>query len=296
MRPIPPSLVLEGHRDYELLCTVRDGLASRTGSLENLKSIFPILVRDAIDFLLDPVRTARTKISDLDNVEKTFIGLKLEHFVRDMLDVPKGLRDLHILGHDVDIKNTVKDTWTIPPETFNREEVCLLMASDDERCLCWLGLIVARREFLTGGLGNRDAKRAVNGLGFKNILWIVENAQFPPSKFSNINMDRFRQLRELDGGTNRVELFFSENLRIPIHRSVVLSLLYDQDDPMKRVRGNSGARDRLKPKGIALLSGRTDASLIAKIGIPNISANDFISIQPLSDEERQLLLLEGKIE
>jgi hypothetical protein len=61
-------------------------VASRAGGLPALQAKFPEIVRDAVDFVLDPVRTARTKVTDLDNVEKTFIGLKLEHFVRDRPD------------------------------------------------------------------------------------------------------------------------------------------------------------------------------------------------------------------
>jgi len=61
-------------------------------------------------------------VNELDNVEKTFIGLKLEHFMRDMLDVPKGLRDLKIAGLDVGIKNTVGGNWSFPLETYRSSE------------------------------------------------------------------------------------------------------------------------------------------------------------------------------
>jgi hypothetical protein len=112
MRAITSQLA-KGHGDYPLLSGLRDAIALRVGSLEILTSRFPELVREAVDFVLDPVRTARTRLHELDNVEKTFIGLKLEHYVRDLLDVPKGLRDLEINGMDVDIKNTVGGNWSI---------------------------------------------------------------------------------------------------------------------------------------------------------------------------------------
>src|SRR4051794_35301533 len=97
--------VTETHPDYPALSVLRDAIAARVGGLNALTSRFPELVRDAVDFVLDPVQTARTRLHELDNVEKTFVGLKLEHFVRDLLDVPKGLRrDLNINGTDVDIK------------------------------------------------------------------------------------------------------------------------------------------------------------------------------------------------
>jgi hypothetical protein len=70
-------------------------------------------------------------MSDLDNVEKTFVGLKMEHYVRDMLDVPKGLRDLVIDGIDVDVKNTTQNTWMIPQETYRTEDAVLVIASEE---------------------------------------------------------------------------------------------------------------------------------------------------------------------
>jgi hypothetical protein len=292
MRVIPPSLLTPAHPDFAILDPIRQEIAARAGGLDRLKEMYPGLVRDAIDFLLDPVRTARREVSELDNVEKTFIGLKLEHVVRDLLDVPKGVRDLVINGMDVDIKNTIANTWTIPPETYENSEPCLLMAADDVRCLCWLGLIVARPEYL--GSDNRDRKRSVVDAGFQHILWIVVDHSFPPSRFAALDMTRFRELRKVKGGSTRTEMFFEENLRKPIHRTVVFALLHDQDDPMKRVRGNSGARDKLRPKRIALLSGRGDAALIQALKLPATSPSEFIAIKPITPEEDKLIDVAGK--
>jgi hypothetical protein len=148
MRAIPASLVAPGHLDFSDLTLFRDEILKKLGSIDKVRAQFPLLVRDAVDFVLDPVRTARTTVRDLDNVEKTFIGLKLEHFVRDMLDVPKGLRDLELCGRDVDIKNTVGNNWMIPEETYKNSEPCLLMAVDEEKCTCFLGLIIAKLAYL----------------------------------------------------------------------------------------------------------------------------------------------------
>ncbi len=118
--------VTEEHPDYLFLSALRDEIVTRAGGIEELTARFPKIVRDAIDFVLDSVRTAQTRLCELDNVEKTFIGLKLEHFIRDLVDMPKGLRDLEINGIDVDIKNTVGGNWSIPQETYRNSEPCLL--------------------------------------------------------------------------------------------------------------------------------------------------------------------------
>ena len=82
------------HPDYPVLKQICDAILKRTKGRDGLRQRLPTLIADAIDFVIDPVRTARTRIADLDNVEKTFVGLKIEHFFRDFLDLPKGIRDL----------------------------------------------------------------------------------------------------------------------------------------------------------------------------------------------------------
>ncbi|HKY07524.1 MAG TPA: NaeI family type II restriction endonuclease, partial [Candidatus Binatia bacterium] len=200
MRVIP-SIVAPGHPDFETLDKIRRAIVARAGSPEKLAESFPSLIREAIDFVLDPVRTARTRMKELDSIEKTFVGLKIEHFVRDLLDVPKGLRDLEIDGIDVDIKNTIGNTWMIPPETYRTEDACLVIASEEASHRCWMGLLIARDAYLTAP--NRDMKRGVASGAFRHIMWLVNGAEYPRSRWVNINMDRFREIRKIRGGTKR---------------------------------------------------------------------------------------------
>ena len=109
------SLVVPGHPDFDVLERIKTEILRKVGGEATLRHALPVLIRDAIDFVIDPVRTARTRVQDLDNVEKTFVGLKVEHYFRDLLDVPKGLRDLRIDGLDVDVKNTVGKCACQPP-------------------------------------------------------------------------------------------------------------------------------------------------------------------------------------
>ncbi len=277
MRKLPPSRVDPGHPDFPTLDLIRSAILDRVGGEDALHRSLPLLIRDAIDFVIDPVRTARTQVKDLDNVEKTFIGLKIEHYFRDLLDVPKGLRDLVIEGLDVDVKNTVGTTWMIPPETYKTGDPCLLIATAEEDGLCWLGLLLAKTAYLNAP--NRDQKCSVSSAGFEHILWIVKGQRFPTSRWEGINMGRFRELRKLKGGSRRAAAFFRENLRRPVHRAIVQALLFDQDDYMKRLRGNGGARDELRGDGIVLLSGAYDAAQIAGMGLRTIGRDEFIAVR-----------------
>ncbi len=291
MRVIPSSRVVAGHSDYAELIQIQDEILRRVGSLESIRERFPILVRDAVDFVLDAVRTARTSIKELDNVEKTFIGLKLEHFARDMLDVPKGLRDLVICGRDVDIKNTVGSNWSIPQETYRNSEPCLLMAVDEATHTCFLGLVIAKQDYLHGGRGNRDTKKGLSSQGFKNILWLLNGEAFPPSKFRELNMDRFRELRKTLFGNDRAAQFCRENLGRIVHRDVIQTLLFDQYDYMKRLRANGGAPDTLRHEGIAILIGTytQDRSVAKQLGFSNLERDQIVAVKARSPAEERAL-------
>jgi hypothetical protein len=286
------------HPDFETLSAIETEILARCGGAAALADRFPQLVRDAVDFLLDPVRTARTRVVELDNVEKTFIGLKLEHFVRDMLDVPKGLRDLVVDGRDVDIKNTTRSNWSIPQETYRSSEPCLLMAVNDDAYTCSLGLIVARPEYLHQGAGNRDTKKGVSDYGFQHIRWLVAEAPFSPSRFAGIDMDRFRDLRKtIDGGSDRAAAFFRENLFRVVHRDVVHALLFDQYDYMKRIRANGGAPDILGHENIAILIGTytKDRVLADRLGLPAVKRDEVVSVKPRDLSEWHALSEAGEI-
>ena len=277
IRRFPPSIIDKDHPDYSMLSKIRDGIYAAAGGAVRLHAELPSLLKEAVDFVLDPAKTGRTSIADLDKVEKTFIGLKVEHFLRDKLGAPKGLRrDLQIDGQDVDIKNTIGTTWMIPPETYQNEEPCLLIATAKFDGRCWLGILLARENYL--GAKNRDGKKSVTVEGKRNILWLVEDAPYPASAWAEIDMARFRELRQIKGGKKRAAQFFRENLGKKIDRSIVESLLHDQRDFMKRVRGNGGARDDLKKEKILILSGIYDAKEAKRRGIA-LKRDEFVAVR-----------------
>lgn len=284
------------HPDFSILSAIRAELEVRAG-LDGFEGKFPDLVRSAVDFVLDPVTTARTRVDDLDNVEKTFIGLKLEHFVRDMLNIPKGLRDLRVGGYDVDIKNTVRANWSIPKETYREDGPCLLMIVDDQNFKCSLGLIRAKPEYLHQGAGNRDTKKGVSAEGRKHIMWLLQDFPYPRSRFDGLDMDEFRKLRMMNGGSKRTAEFFRKNLGQAIHRSVIQTLLYDQKDPMKRLRFNGGAPDTLRDEGIAILIGTySRAKAIAQeFGHAAFGTDEAVAVRPTNEAERIILAQEKLI-
>lgn len=292
---MPPDVT---HPDYAELQPVRAEIEKRLEGDEGIRATFPAVVSSAVDYVIDSVRTGRTRIHELDNVEKTIIGLKVEHFVRDWLGVPPGIRDLDIGGHDVDVKNTVNDNWMIPPETYNEVRgegiepggTCLLIRINEASNRCWLGLVRVRMSYLNAP--NRDGKRSISSASMQNIMWLVEGEPYQAGHWQQFDMKRFRELRDLRGGSKRAAAFFSENLGKPVHRSVVLALLHDQLDPMKRLRWNSGAKQILWASNIALLSGKYFGVQAGHLGIAGLKRDQFVAVQ-LDDAQRAYLEASG---
>lgn len=272
---------------------IAKGVRERIG--DPIREGFSEGIMDAIDFVLDPVRTGRTEVDELDRVEKAFVGLKVEHFVRDFLGAQPGKRDLDLDGRCVDIKNTIRKsrTWMIPKETYSSSEPVLLIASDTKARTSSMGLMLARPEYLNKP--NRDLKRSVKSEAKSAILWIAEDVPWPISRWNGLDMDCFRTLRVArTGGATRAAAFFRRHLGRPIHRSVVTALLHEQYDPMKRLRGNGGARDLLRREGIALLSHWYERKLLTSLG-SSIDADHFIALRPANAAQRALLRSKGKI-
>ena len=274
---LPIPALPDDHPDAKILHDIRDELLARVDGLERLEREYPVRLLEAVEFVIDPDRTGRQTIAELDKNEKTFIGTKIEHFVRDLLDIPKGIRDLRVGMHDVDIKHTIGSNWMIPPESSRVSGPCLLIGTDGKKRTCRIGLIIARPGYLTKG--NRDQKGGISKEGKSHILWLLKDLSWPRDRWMGIDMKRFREIRKLKGGSKRMAQFFRENLGKPIHRSIVQAVLFDQIDYMKRVRGNGGARDILKVEGISVLSGTYDKPTISKLRLPGLDPDEFMAVK-----------------
>ncbi len=72
MAKLPSSAIKPGHQDFELLLLISQEVKAQLGIQP--EEAFSQLILEATEFVLDPIRTGRTTLSELDNVEKTFIG------------------------------------------------------------------------------------------------------------------------------------------------------------------------------------------------------------------------------
>lgn len=76
---------------------------------------------------------------------------------------------------------------------------------------------------------------------------------------------------------------------------MLIASIAAQDDFMKRIRRNGGARDILAPRGIAILYSETDRALMKRLGL-TYGYREFLSHRPRDAEEAALLRAAGHID
>lgn len=236
------------------------------------------MLRQCIDDVIMETKTGRRSYDELEKTEKTYIGTRVEIELRAMLGLPKGKLDTCILDHDVDIKNTMGNTWMIPTEAVDHP--CILVAADENRAVCFLGIFVARLENLTAGK-NKDSKRSVSADGFANILWILKEHPYPSIFWHGVPNGTITRIFSGKSGNARMAALFREVQEMPIARDVV-QVVAQQKDFMRRIRSDNGrgTRDILANEGILLLSSDHDAPLIAALGLEECAGSEFISYKP----------------
>lgn len=137
--------------------------------------ISSVIVKSIIE-LIDPVRTKRKDVADLEKVEKTFIGTKVEMILRYQLEVERGLTlDCVIDGVEFDIKCTIGQTWMIPPEAI--DNFCVVVKINWNKKRISLGTFLASKNYLTSGT-NQDKKRSISADGKKTIKWFFVDQPF----------------------------------------------------------------------------------------------------------------------
>jgi hypothetical protein len=257
---------------------------------EKLRSFF----RSAIDEVIDTARTGRYFLSDLEKTEKTYLGTKFEILLRDWLQVPKGVvLDLRIGGKEVDVKSTTggKSGWMIPLEAIGH--LCILLRVNEEQSTCAVGLARARSEYLRSG-ENRDRKTSFSAEGTRNIWWMVQDFAYTPNFWTIVSANDRKEIMATRGGKNRLAMLFERYLEVPLSR-VQIQAIAAQDDFMKRLRKDGGARDILAPKGIAILYSEIDRELMHKLGI-TFGYREFVSYRAKTEAEVELLRTAGHID
>ncbi|PTS87963.1 MULTISPECIES: NaeI family type II restriction endonuclease [unclassified Caulobacter] len=279
--------------DRELLVYLTDKLKRAVSDPDGVVGATAQLIRRAIDELIDAPRTKRLVLSQCEKTEKTYLGTKIEILFRDAIGQPKGkFLDLDLGGVDVDIKHTIKKSWMIPKEAINKP--CVLISENEIKARFNLGVVICRPENLTSG-DNGDRKLQISAYGREQVVWLAKDEPYPPNIWQGFDPKLLTLINSHRGGAARIAELFRNIQRKPIPRSAIPAIAA-QLDPLKRVRKNGGARDILRPQGIAILWGTKDRALIAALQLPATLSDEFISLSPSNAEEREQLRAAGHLD
>ena len=83
--------------DSALIAKIEAELMKSAKGSERFRQQIPLLLRKAIDEVIDAPRTGRFTIDEVEKTEKTYLGTKVEIFLRSWFRLPKGrILDLSI--------------------------------------------------------------------------------------------------------------------------------------------------------------------------------------------------------
>lgn len=245
------------------------------------------MLRHVIDDVIKTPKTGRRSYDELEKTEKTYIGTLVEIELRNFLALKRGRFDLVVeceeRSYDVDVKTTLAGNWMIPQEVLGYP--CVLVSASERTGLCSVGVVVARREYLTSGQ-NRDRKLQISAAARANIWWWLKDEPYPPNFWKDVRPDSIERIFSATSGNARATALFRELVGRVISRPEIEAVAL-QKDFMRRIRadGGRGTRAALAREGIVLLSGAFDGPLIRDLGLAAIQRSEFVAHRLTGQEQ-----------
>jgi len=282
-----------GETDRALERVVNDVLSTR-----NVQQRFAEVFRRTFDQLYDGQHTGRYAWAQLFKTEKTHFGTLLEiNLRREFAElIGDGSKlDFQIAGEDIDCKYSQSmGAWMLPPECFG--ELLLVCTADDANSEWAVGVVRARPEYLRPGV-NRDLKSGLNQLGKAAITWLFRPGDLPPNVLLQVDEETRAVILSHRSGQARLNELFRLVTGVRIGRNTVATVA-QQDDYMKRVRTNGGARSALAAEGIIICGGDYEShrSIARDLGLSVPDPGEFVSsrVAPASGDEPFWAELEGQ--
>jgi len=250
------------------------------------------VLRDTLDQIYDGQHTGRWNYNQLYKTEKTHVGTLVEINLHRQFGFEDGTAtDYRIAGVEVDCKYSMSyGGWELPPEAMNH--LCFLITANDQRS-SWAAGLIRVSEPLLRARANRDAKRqlAAGSYSYIRKLW-PDNQRLAENLLLNLDADARDRIfnARADRGSQHGQAKTNELFRLVqrrIIRRAELATVAQQDDFMKRARGNGGARTQLRPEGILVLGHQDNDPLVAAaLGLPVPKKGEFISarVVPARDD------------
>lgn len=240
-----------------------------------------MILRSTFDQLYDGQHTGRFDWDSLYKTEKTHFGTVLEiNLRRGLGDVIRDgkVMDFEIGGHEIDCKYSQRmGGWMIPPEARGH---LLLVAHANDRASEWaLGVVRATNENLRTST-NRDGKTSLSRRGVEAVRWLYRPGALAPNVLLQADGDDVDQIFASGSGQQRVNELFRRIQRRRIGRNTIATVA-QQDDYMKRVRANGGARTALRSEGFLILGGdyHVQQELARQLGLEVPQPGEVVSVR-----------------
>lgn len=236
------------------------------------------IIRYTFDQLYDGQHTGRYRWDQLHKTEKTHCGTLVEiNLQREFLFEDGEKLDFKIRGIEVDCKfSQTLGGWMIPSEALGH--ICILITASDQDSEWSLGAVRIEEEILNRS-SNRDNKRTISQLGRERISWLFKIAKLQTNILLHLPRQIVDTIMDLPSGQKRIDAIFRVAQRTIIGRGVIATL-GQQDDFMKRVRGNGGSRSRLKAEGIIILGHYEEHRRIARaLNLSEPEIGELISVR-----------------
>lgn len=247
------------------------------GRQGDLATAFGEAVRTSIDSVIDTRNTARWDLEQCDDVEKSYLGFKVEHLVRGVWSIPYGNQgmDYDIDGVDVDCKWSKNfGGWQIPREAV--DHICLLIWAGEKTNELAAGLLRSHADLLVGG--NQDKKRTIQSPhGRGRIHWLVPRAaHLPPNFLLHLPGDDRQAILSKSGGDARAAELFRRCVGVIIPRQAV-DAVGQQTDSARRARA---VRPQLLADGLEILNGTwvADRARAEELGGPVPGRYEWVSL------------------
>lgn len=278
---------LEGETDLELIevfraLTSADPDGSRIGRL----------MRRTLDQLYDGQRTGRYSWDQLHKTERTHFGTLFEISLRREFDdvIDEGAKlDYRIQGIDVDCKFSQRMFgWMIPPEAFGH--LLVVGYVNDAASEFAFGVVRATPEHCRT-TANRDAKVQLNPVGRDAVRWLHRPGDLPPNVLLRCDEETIAAIFAPKSGQQRVNELLRRVSGQRIGRNTIATVA-QQDDFMKRVRANGGARTALRSEGYVILGGDYEKHRVAArlLGLEVPTSGEIVSarVVPAAEGESTL--------
>lgn len=243
------------------------------------------VLRETLDQLLDGRRSGRWDYAQLHKTEKTHMGTLVEiNFHREFDFVDGDATDYRIGGVEVDCKfSQVIGGWEIGPEIVGH--LCLVIWARDSASRWQAGLVRATADRLRTAT-NRDAKRRLTPTATADVRWLwPDHGRLQENTLLHLEPGVRAAIMRAQGANGRhgqARLFALCRLvqgRI-LNRTLIETVGWGLDDPLKRMRSNGGARDALRPEGLLVLGHHgSDQRIADELGLPTPVRGEFLSVR-----------------